>query len=165
MAVTLWNEDRPRQAYKLALLGLTDKEMADVMGINIMTFDKWKRVKARFRKMIKKGKEQADAEVAYSLYKRAIGYTVIEDHVSIVKGQAIISPVRRHIPGDVTAAIKWLNSRQKGRWTDLPQLKGNTQNNLNILNVNLDGLDQKDLEIIRKIQQQLNQNNDGAGGE
>lgn len=165
MAVILWNEDRPRQAFELALLGLVDKEMADVMGISIVTFDKWKQNKARFRKAIHKGKDTADAKVVHSLYKRALGYTYIEDHVSVVKGEVFVTPVRKHIPGDVTAQIKWLHSRQKGKWTDLPAPKGLTQNTMNILNVSLDGLDQKDLEIIRKIQQQLNQNNDGAGSD
>jgi hypothetical protein len=160
MRVVLWNEDRPRQAFELALLGLMDSEMAHVMNISLPTFEKWKRTKARFRKAIHKGKETADAKVVHSLYKRAVGYTVIEDHVSTVKGETFVIPVRKHIPGDVNAQIKWLASRQKGRWSELPPSKSITQHTMNILNVKLDGLDKNDLEIIRKIQQQLNQNND-----
>jgi hypothetical protein len=161
MAVVLWNDDRPRQAFKLALLGCTDKEMADVMGIDIMTFDKWKREKARFRKSIKKGKDEADSEVAYSLYKRAVGYTVVEDHVTQVKGTVIVTPVRRHIPGDVTAQVKWLNSRQRGRWTEI-QRHEITQTNLNIMKVDINGLKKEELELIRKLQ--LSQLTENAGG-
>jgi hypothetical protein len=170
MAVVLWNEDRPRQAYKLALLGLMDAEMADIMGVSVPTFEKWKRTKARFRKAIKRGKTPADAEVVHSLHKRATGYTYIEDQVITSKGETIVIPVRKHIPGDVAAQKFWLSSRQKGRWSDIPNPKGVTQNTMNILNVNLEalnGLNQSELEMIRKIQQ-LNQNNkidDGTGSE
>lgn len=158
MAVVLWNEDRPRVAYKLALLGHTDKEMADVMGVDISTFDQWKRDRARFRKMIKKGKDLADAEVAHSLFKRATGYSYIEDHVTLCKGKVIVRPVRKHIPADVAAQKLWLQARQRGRWTESAGRPTSVVNQLNIFKANLDDLSEGDLVLVRKLQQNaLNQ--------
>ena len=162
MAVVFWNNDRIREVYRLALLGLTDQEMADVMGVTISTFNAWKHERAKFRKALQKGKDEADSHVALALFKRAVGYTVVEDHVAVSKGVVTVTPVRRHIPGDVTAQIKWLQARQRGRWTEV-QRHEVTNTNLNIIKMDLEnGLTMEEKMLVRKLQlKQLTQN---AGG-
>jgi hypothetical protein len=61
------------QAAKLCRLGATDKEMADFFGVAESTFHKWKIDRPEFSESIKSGKVLSDAEVANSLYLRAVG--------------------------------------------------------------------------------------------
>jgi hypothetical protein len=63
------------QAYKLCLLGATDKEMADIFGISESTLNLWKQVHPEFSESITRGKHDADANVAERLYQRAMGYS------------------------------------------------------------------------------------------
>jgi RNA polymerase-interacting CarD/CdnL/TRCF family regulator len=71
---TKYNEKYPNQAYKLCLLGATDEELANFFEVCEDTINEWKNVHDEFSVSIKKGKINADANVANSLYKRALGY-------------------------------------------------------------------------------------------
>src|SRR3974377_1285199 len=63
------------QATRLCLLGATDEEMAAFFGVATSTFYLWQRKHPEFRTAVKDGKLVADAAVAESLYKRALGYS------------------------------------------------------------------------------------------
>src|SRR5574344_2077919 len=67
------------QACKLALLGATDKQMADFFGVKEQTLNNWKKSKDGFFASLKKGKLDADANVSNSLYKRALGLCKIKE--------------------------------------------------------------------------------------
>lgn len=62
------------QGFRLALLGATDKEMAGIWQVDESTVNNWKLAHPEFLESINAGKIEADAKVAASLYKRAIGY-------------------------------------------------------------------------------------------
>jgi hypothetical protein len=61
--------------FKLCLLGLKDDEIAASFDISPATLNNWKIRHPEFMESLKKGKEQADAEIANSLYHRAKGYS------------------------------------------------------------------------------------------
>lgn len=112
-----WNGDRSRQAYELSLLGLTDEQMANVMGVHLRTLEYWYRTKPAFERKVKEGKDLADARVARSLIERACGYSHPDVH--IVKSsddKIIITPITKHYPPDTTACIYWLGNRQRALW-------------------------------------------------
>lgn len=71
---TDYKDEYVQQVFKLCLLGATDKEIASFFGCVESTLNLWKIEYPDFSESIKRGKIQADAEVANSLYKRAIGY-------------------------------------------------------------------------------------------
>lgn len=106
------------QAYKLCLLGFTDKELADFYGVSEQTLNAWKQKHPKFLESLLAGKEPADAEVAASLYHRAKGYSHPEDKVFNVGGEPLIVPTIKHYPPDTQAASLWLRNRQTGRWRD-----------------------------------------------
>jgi hypothetical protein len=81
------------QAYKFCLLGCTDVELSDFFGITERTLNRWKHDHSEFCQSLKDGKENADNEVAQSLYNKAVG-------------------------GDTTAMIFWLKNRRKAQWRD-----------------------------------------------
>src|SRR5712692_6816611 len=68
---TIYRPELATLARKLALLGATDQEMADALGIDQGTLDRWKMRHKEFRIAIQHGKIRADAEIAQSLYNRA----------------------------------------------------------------------------------------------
>jgi hypothetical protein len=111
-------------AKNYALLGATDKQIAVFFDVSEVTINAWKKKYPSFLKSLKEGKEQADAMVAQSLFRRAIGYSHPEDDirtVSIGDGQGseiVITPTTKHYAPDTTACIFWLKNRQREQWRD-----------------------------------------------
>lgn len=108
-----------KQARKLAALGATDREAAEFFEVDERTIHRWKHEHEDFCQSLKVGKEQADARVEQSLYRRALGYS--HDAVKIaVSGQGDITqvPFVEHYPPDTTAAIFWLKNRKPQEWRD-----------------------------------------------
>lgn len=114
------NEKIIKQAYKLALLGLTDAEMADIWGVSETTVNNWKLAEPKFLESLKKGKVDADADVAASLYERAKGYAHPEEKVFCSDGVITTHTTTKHYPPDTAAAMIWLRNRQGTKWRDKP---------------------------------------------
>jgi hypothetical protein len=106
------------QAYKLCLLGATDKELASFFDTTEQTINAWKQNYPEFFESLKRGKEEADATIAQKLYHRAKGYEHPEDKIFNDNGKPLIVPTIKHYPPDTTAAIFWLKNRQPQRWRD-----------------------------------------------
>lgn len=111
-----YKKEYGEKAYKLALLGATCDEMADILGIARSTFFKWMKDHKDFSDYIKRGKDLADSEVAYSLNRRARGYTCKETKVFCQDGEIIEHTIDKHYPPDTGAAMAWLKTRQPKRW-------------------------------------------------
>lgn len=117
---TKYDQAYDDKAYKLCLLGATDKELASFFEVNEDSIHEWKKVHPSFSESLKKGKDEADATVAQKLYHRATGYS--HEAVKIVadakSGAEHIVPFTEHYPPDTTAAIFWLKNRQRDKWRD-----------------------------------------------
>lgn len=98
------------QVEALGQYGLTEAEIADMMGVGLTTLKKWKK-NPDFAAAIKKGKNKADAKIVKSLYLKAFGYVQLRRR----PGQP---DEEIHVPGDTTAMIFWLKNRQPDRWKD-----------------------------------------------
>jgi len=75
-APTLYRPELAELCRRLALLGATDQAMADVLGIDQVTLNRWKTRHTAFSIAIEHGKIRADAEIAESLFNRARGMSV-----------------------------------------------------------------------------------------
>lgn len=117
---TAFREEFIEQARKMALLGLTDAEMAEVLGVTEQTFNNWKKSHPEFFESIKKGKEIADAEIAASLFERAKGYSHPDVHFSSYEGFVTATDYTKHYPPDTAAAFIWLKNRQPKKWREKP---------------------------------------------
>ena len=115
---TKYKEEYGELVYKLCLLGATDSDMADIIGVTEQTFNNWKTDHPEFFESIKRGKEIADANVASRLYERAMGYAHPEDKIFNNQGKEMVVPTIKHYPPDPTAAIFWLKNRQRANWRD-----------------------------------------------
>lgn len=115
---TLYKVEYADQARKLCLLGSTDVELADFFEVSEDTIHEWKKVHSQFSESIKKGKAQADANVADRLYQRAMGYEHPEIDLRVVNQEIIKTPITKIYAPDPAAAIFWLKNRQRGKWRD-----------------------------------------------
>ncbi|MHA3059921.1 hypothetical protein ACX1N5_04055 [Acinetobacter sp. ANC 4636] len=122
------------QAYKLCLLGSTDKQMANFFGVAESTINKWKIDHSEFSESIKRGKEIADMEIANSLHERAKGVKIKKKQAIKLKrveyafGKRVLEEerieiveVEEELPPDTTAAIFWLKNRNPDQWRDKQQ--------------------------------------------
>lgn len=115
---TDYKKEYAEQARKLCLLGSTDADLADFFEVAESTINAWKLKHPEFQESIKRGKQQADADVADRLYQRAMGFEHDEVDIKMFAGTVIKTPIRKIYAPDPTAAIFWLKNRQKAKWRD-----------------------------------------------
>jgi hypothetical protein len=127
------------QAFRLALLGATDEEMAEFFHVTRKTLDNWKRTAPGFLAALERGKIEADSRVAESLYKRALGYSHPAVKIFNNEGAPLIVPYTEHYPPDTNAANTWLRNRANGKWS-----KGEQPQTINV-NVSLQNASEEDL--------------------
>ena len=122
-----------KTAYKLCLLGFTDKELAEHFDVAESTINEWKKKYPAFKRELNKGKKLADANVAEGLYKRATGYKwqevtyekVLDEETMYATPDTVVMAdaykkkiVTKELPPDPGACISWLKNRQRDKWVD-----------------------------------------------
>jgi hypothetical protein len=125
---TSYRPEFATQAYHLALLGATNPDVARALGVATSTVDLWIKEKAEFSGALKRGREAADANVAKSLYRRALGYShKAVKIITVAQGGNMGSEVEEipyieRYPPDTTACIFWLKNRRPQEWRDKQEL-------------------------------------------
>ena len=105
---------------KWARDGLTDKEIAEKMGINKSTLYEYKKKYTDFANALKENKRVADAKVEQALYKNAIGYHYKEESMA---PSGKIQEIRRYAKPQTSAQKMWLRNRQPDKWRDKQEHK------------------------------------------
>jgi hypothetical protein len=105
-------------ARKCCERGMTDNEIADIIGISLATLYRWKLDHPAFARVFKLGKAAADDRVERSLYSRAIGYDYIAEKATMTRHGQKTMRYRAHIPPDTAAAVWYLKNRRPDRWRD-----------------------------------------------
>ncbi len=108
---TAYKKEYEEQAYKLTLLGAVDTELANFFNVAESTIHKWKINHLKFSESIKNGKDIANANVATSMYQKAIGYSHPEDKIFNNNGEALIVKTTKHYPPDTQAGSLFLRNR------------------------------------------------------
>lgn len=155
-----------RTVFYFALLGMTEEQMAIAFDISMSVLQTWKKKHPTFLEALKKGKEQADAKMVYSLYQAGIGYEHDAEQIFCTKEKTydpttgkLISevpkiirvPIRKQYPPNVKAAIHWLQSRQPDQWSQKEKKTNKlVQNNFNF---NINECSLEELQLLKKIQQ------------
>ena len=120
---TKYDSEYNFQVEKLCKLGATDKEIADFFSVDESTINNWKNDYPEFLESIKKGKIEADSNVAHSLYHRATGYSHEDTDIRVVDKEIVETPIIKYYPPDPTAAIFWLKNRRSKEWRDKQQME------------------------------------------
>ena len=141
---TKYSEAYNQQVYKLCLLGATDAEIGDFFEVTETTINNWKIEHPEFFESIKKGKRQADVEIADALFNKAKGFTVKTQKAFKLKesinGEGStekieIVEVEETFPPDTTAIIFWLKNRQPQKWRDKQEIDHGLNGVVNMLNL------------------------------
>ena len=110
--------------------GLTDEQIAKNIGCSYSTLREWKNRFPAFSAALKKGKEVVDLEVEAALYRRALGYSYVEETKELrfnretgQKELVTVKSVVKNVPPDTTAQIFWLKNRRPDRWRDKQEVK------------------------------------------
>lgn len=112
-------------ARKFCLLGATNDDLARLFEVAASTIDKWIAENPEFSGSVKEGREQADATVAESLYRRAVGYSHPAVKIFMPAGatEPVYADYTEHYPPDTAAAFIWLKNRRKQDWRDKAEVE------------------------------------------
>lgn len=160
-----WNKNRSQQAFDYAFLGATDEQIAELMGVNINTIHYWKRTKPEFRRMLDKGKRQANARVARALYEVAVGYShpdtvILTNRVKVYDEEGklveehtepLLVPIIKHYKPDAFAALKILTIKERVLWADVQKTELISNINLNIKKIDFAAFSDKDLQALENM--------------
>ena len=114
---SLYDPKYNEQAFRLCLLGATDERLAEFFHVSLPTINNWKRDHPKFLTALKEGRDEADAKVSNSLYRRAMGYTHKAVKIFLDRnGRIVRAPYIEHYAPDTTACIFWLKNRQRKNW-------------------------------------------------
>lgn len=166
---TKYKKEYNKQVFKLSLLGATDKEIASFFDICEATLNNWKLEYPKFLESLKKGKEDADANVAKRLYKRALGYDYKEvktkkeamplelqdllgDDLTVTE----VTTTLKHMAPDIAAINIWLKNRrgridpEKGqKWADRHEVDHTTKGDK--IRPNITVVDKDTLDNLNKL--------------
>jgi hypothetical protein len=107
-----------RIAKAMALLGGTDFEIAQELGVVTDTVWRWRSKHPEFSDALKEGKAAFDDRIERSLAMRAAGYSYHSEKIVSFEGAVVRVPIVEHVPPDVGAIKLWLNNRRPGEWRD-----------------------------------------------
>jgi hypothetical protein len=115
---TVYSPKLAAVARKCCEHGMTDMEIAKMLGIGLATLYRWKAEHPAFSRVFKLGKADADDRVERSLYNRAVGYDYIAEKPVMTRHGQQTMQYRAHVPPDTAAAVWYLKNRRPDRWRD-----------------------------------------------
>ena len=119
MAKIRYKEEYAEKVYKLCLLGATDTDIADFFGASPDTIKSWNKKYPKFGEDYRRGRTEADGEIAKSLYHKAKGFKQKVIKFATHGGEITDKyEYEEEIAPDTSAAIFWLKSRRPDLWND-----------------------------------------------
>ena len=113
--------------------GLTDKQIAENIGVAYSTFRDWIKRFPALSAPLKRGKEVIDRQVENALLKRALGYEYVETTKELTDlGLTVTKQVTKQVAPDTTSQIFWLKNRKPQEWRDKKETE--VTGNLNVNN-------------------------------
>lgn len=115
---TKYSKALDRRCHDYALLGASDEEIADMMGIHRETFVQWAIEKPSLAKALARARFDAPVRIVKSLHRAANGYKHRETKLNVVGGKVEKTVVSKAYPPNVQAATLILANRMGKHWKD-----------------------------------------------
>lgn len=125
--------DKLREITNWAAKGLTDKQIAKNIGINVSTLYSWLDKYREFSDALTRGREMRDVEVENALFMAAVGAVVVEETITEFDGQIVDGKpyngktkqrkTTKKLPPDVNA-LRFLMKNRMG-WSENPNASQN----------------------------------------
>jgi transcriptional regulator with XRE-family HTH domain len=114
----------PRMAEIMSGAGMTEKDIAEKMGVAESTLSKWKIDHPEFAEAITRGREKPNQMVQGALLKKALGYDAEEFTQQRNAEGAIVRTwmYRKHISPDTGAIVFYLINRLPDLWRDKKEI-------------------------------------------
>lgn len=103
---TKYEAHHPELVFWMAQAGMTEKGIAEKMGIALSTLSLWKTEHPEFSDALERGKSTSDDEVEAALLRKAKGFEYQDG-----------DKTRTALP-DIRACIFWLKNRRPAEWND-----------------------------------------------
>lgn len=112
-----YDPSRLDEVRNYCLMGATNERLAEFLGVSVSAVSSWLTVHPEFRLAVCRGRELANAAVARSLFRRAVGFRKCEEKVFMHNGVPVRVNVMKYYPPDTSAAIFWLTNREGADWS------------------------------------------------
>jgi hypothetical protein len=106
----VYRPEYAEETRKAAQVGITDSELMRMLGIDRDTFIFWKMAHADFYVACRANTEARTTRVEDAYFQRAVGYEHASEQINVWDGVVIRTPTMKHIPADVRAAERWLET-------------------------------------------------------
>jgi hypothetical protein len=137
-----FTEEMLHQVECFAKLGATNKDIAELLDVNLGTVENWLRNKPEFYQAKQRGMKVADAKVAEAAYKSATGYSYEETEISESSKGVYRTTRVKHVPPQPTAFIFWLTNRQPEYWEHANKMKHEHSGQINHNHKSVEDLEQ-----------------------
>ena len=105
-------------AHNYCLMGATNEQLADFLGVSSRTIGNWIANHESFAIAVHDGRALADAKVARSLYGRALGYDRTLKRTTERGGETTTVTSELHYPAHAQCCIFWLRNRRRETWRE-----------------------------------------------
>lgn len=108
-------------AQKMCELGATVPDIAGAFDVAESTVKLWAVKNKKFSDALRIGREPADDKVERAVYERAIGYSHPDVDIRVIDNEIVQTPITKHYPPDMRAALGWLYNRKQDKWHPNPE--------------------------------------------
>jgi transposase-like protein len=121
--VTKYEPEMDQTVFQLAREGLSIAQIAEELGVSRPTVDNWRKIHKSFCAALDMGRELVDDQVENALFKRALGYSHPDVHISNFQGEITVTPITKHYAPDTGAAKLWLTNRRPDKWRERTEVE------------------------------------------
>ncbi len=107
-----------RRAHGYALLGHTNAEIAELIGVGASTFDTWLVEHPSLLKAVNKARFDDNVSIVRAMHRAARGYSHRETKLNVVDGKLEKTDVTKRYAPSVQAASLVLMNRAADKWRD-----------------------------------------------